>query len=46
MPKIGKTQQQEIVDEIKAELDKQELLKQQITTERNKIDDIVEKSII
>lgn len=46
MPKIGKTQQQEIVDEIKAELDKQELLKQQITTERNKIDKIIEDCIM
>lgn len=46
MPKIGKTQQQEIVDEIKAELDKQELLKQQITTERNKIDKIIEECIL
>ncbi|MBS1578016.1 MAG: restriction endonuclease subunit S [Bacteroidetes bacterium] len=46
MPKIGKTQQQEIVDEIKAELDKQELLKQQITTERNKIDKIIEECIM
>lgn len=46
MPKIGKTQQQEIVDEIKSELDKQELLKQQITTERNKIDKIIEECIM
>lgn len=46
MPKIRKTQQQEIVDEIKVELDKQELLKQQITTERNKIDKIIEECIM
>lgn len=38
--------QQKIVDEIKAELDKQELLKQQITTERNKIDKIIEECIM
>ncbi|HCY18350.1 MAG TPA: hypothetical protein DHU69_00995 [Deltaproteobacteria bacterium] len=37
--------QQKIVDEIKAELDKQEEVKQKIETERNKIDEIIEKAI-
>jgi len=37
--------QQEIVDEIKAELDKQEALKQQIQIERDKIDRIIEAAI-
>lgn len=37
--------QQKIVDEIKAELDKQEKIKNQIETERNKIDELIEKSI-
>lgn len=46
MPKISKQQQKEIVDEIKTELDKQELLKQQITTEKNKIDKIIEECIM
>jgi len=37
--------QQKIVDEIKAELDKQEEIKIKIESERNKIDDIIEKAI-
>ena len=37
--------QQKIVDEIKAELDKQEEMKQKIETERAKIDEIIEKAI-
>jgi len=36
--------QQKIVDEIKGELDKQEEMKQKIETERNKIDEIIEKA--
>ena len=38
--------QQKIVDEIKAELDKQESMRQKIKIERNKIDEIIEKTII
>lgn len=38
--------QQKIVDEIKAELDKQEEIKRKIESERNKIDEIIEKAII
>ena len=37
--------QQKIVDEIKAELDKQEEMKKKIESERNKIDGIIEKAI-
>lgn len=37
--------QQKIVDEIKAELDKQEKIKKNIEKERNKIDEIIEKTI-
>ncbi|MFH0792239.1 MAG: hypothetical protein V1905_03440, partial [bacterium] len=37
--------QQKIVDEIKAELDKQEEMKQKIVAERNKIDEIIGKII-
>lgn len=37
--------QQKIVDEIKAELDKQEEIKKNIEKERNKIDEIIEKTI-
>ena len=33
------------VDEIKAELDKQEEIKNKIESERNKIDEIIEKAI-
>ncbi len=38
-------EQQRIVDEIKAELDKQEDFKNKIAIERNKIDEIIEKAI-
>ena len=37
--------QQKIVDNIKAELDNQEELNKNIETERNKIEEIVEKAI-
>jgi len=37
--------QQKIVDEIKTELDKQEEIKSKIESERNKIDEIIEKAI-
>jgi restriction endonuclease S subunit len=37
--------QQKIVDEIKVELDKQEAIKNKIESERNKIDEIIEKAI-
>lgn len=42
---ISLKEQQKIVDEIKAELDKQEEIKSKIESERNKIDDIIEKAI-
>lgn len=42
---ISTKKQQIIVDEIKAELDKQEEIKQKIELERNKIDEIIEKAI-
>lgn len=42
---ISLKDQQKIVDEIKAELDKQEEMKQKIDTERAKIDEIIEKAI-
>jgi len=45
IPKIPLKSQQKIVDEIKAELDKQEEIKSKIETERNKIDEIIEKAI-
>ena len=45
MPKIDKAQQKEIVDEIKAEFDKQEIFNQQILKERSKIDKIIERAI-
>ena len=38
-------QQKKIVDEIKAELDKQEEIKSKIKNERNKIDEIIEESV-
>jgi len=38
--------QQEIVDEIKAELDKQDEMKKKIETQRNKIDEIIKKAVI
>lgn len=45
IPNIPLSEQQIIVDEIKAELDKQEEIKKQIEEERNKIDEIIEKAI-
>jgi restriction endonuclease S subunit len=45
IPVPDKKIQQKIVDEIKAELDKQEEIKKQIEEERNKIDEIIEKAI-
>jgi len=42
---ISLKEQQRIVDEIKAELDKQEEIKSNIERERNKIDEIIEKAI-
>lgn len=42
---ISLKEQQKIVDEIKAELDKQGEMKKKIEAERNKIDEIVEKAI-
>lgn len=45
IPNIPLSDQQKIVDEIKAQLDKQEEIKKQIEKERNKIDEIIEKAI-
>lgn len=45
IPDISLKHQQKIVDEIKAELDKQEEMKQKIETQRNKIDEIIENVI-
>ena len=45
IPNIPLKSQQKIVDEIKAELDKQEEYKHKIVTQRNKIDKIIEKAI-
>lgn len=45
IPDISLEEQQKIVDEIKEELDKQEEIKQQIATERAKIDAIIEKAV-
>jgi type I restriction enzyme S subunit len=45
IPNISLSEQQKIVDEIKAELDKQEEIKKQIEQERNKIDEIIEEVI-
>lgn len=42
---ISLKSQQKIVDEIKAELDKQEKMKQKIESERAKIDEIIEKAV-
>ncbi|MBU2504037.1 MAG: hypothetical protein KJ879_03235 [Nanoarchaeota archaeon] len=42
---ISLEDQQKIVDEIKAELDKQEEINKKIQTERNEIDEIIEKAI-
>ena len=46
IPDIPLKSQQKIVDEIKAELDKQEEMKKKIETQRNKIDEIIEKAIL
>lgn len=40
---ISLKDQQKIVDEIKAELDKQEEIKSKIENERNKIDEIIKQ---
>lgn len=45
IPQVSLANQQEIVDEIKAELDEQEALKRQIQTERDRIDRIIEAAI-
>jgi len=45
IPNIKPELQQKIVDEIRAELDKQEEIKSKIESERNKIDEIIEKAI-
>lgn len=45
IPNIPLKDQQKIVDEIKAALDKQEDMKKKIESERNKIDEIIEKVI-
>lgn len=46
IPDIPLKSQQKIVDEIKTELDKQEEMKKKIETQRNKIDEIIEKVIL
>jgi len=46
IPVPEKKIQQRIVDEIKAELDKQEEIKKQIEEERNKIDQIIEQAVL
>ncbi len=43
---ISLKSQQKIVDEIKSELDKQKEMKKKIETQRNKIDEIIEKIIL
>jgi type I restriction enzyme, S subunit len=45
IPNIPLEEQKNIVDEIKAELDKQEDIKKQIEIERKKIDEIIENTI-
>lgn len=45
IPNVPLTEQEKIINEIKAELDKQEKIKKKIESERNKIDEIVEKAI-
>lgn len=45
IPNIKSELQQKIVDEIKAELDKQEEIKSKIASDRNKIDEIIEKAL-
>jgi restriction endonuclease S subunit len=42
---IPLSDQENIVNKIKTELDRQEVIKQQIETEKNKINDIIEKAI-
>jgi type I restriction enzyme S subunit len=46
IPNLPLSHQQKIVDEIKLEIDAQELLKKQIELERQKIDAIIEQAII
>ncbi len=45
LPDISLLEQQKIVDEIKQELDKQEIIKKDIEKERSKIDMLIEESI-
>lgn len=45
IPDISLKDQQKIVDEIKAELDAQETMNRKIESERNKIDEIIEKAV-
>ena len=45
IPNIPIEDQQKIVDEIKAELDEQEVIQREIESERDKIDKIIEESI-
>ena len=45
IPNIPLPRQQKIVDEVKTELDKQKEIKQNIETERTKIDNIIEHAI-
>jgi len=45
IPNIDKYQQQKIVDGIKAELDRQEEIKQKIETERSKIDEVIKMAV-
>ena len=42
---IDEERRQKIVDEIKIKLDKQEKMNRKIETERNKIDEIINKTI-
>lgn len=46
IPDIPLSEQQRIVDEIKAELDKQEEVKKKIEAERNKINEVIQNSIL
>jgi len=46
IPYLSLKAQQKNVDEIKAELDKQEEIKRKIERERNKIDEIIEKAFV
>lgn len=45
IPNISLPEQQRIVNKIKKELDKQELINNQIQEKRNEIDKIIEESI-